>query len=287
MIGIGRRVFTTVIATTEAVSGGTAEMPVQEPIPEEPEIVIESQIENESEKSELETKIEDAIENHSGITISNNENANVVSDIEQNSEKTDTTQEEIPEVKTTVEVTEVTEVTEETPPITQDISKTNAPEKPTTDSENKINIGKPKAVSESNTTTTNDVSASSVKSEESNAEIIGDMKTKYPTGSEWTKDTYYECKGSGVYSGGYGCAGFAYMLSDSIYKDAKMSKTANLKKLEIYDIVELDKGKHTAFVIAINNDTKTITVAEGSIGDKVVWGTEYPMTDIYRIIKRE
>ena len=40
------------------------------------------------------------------------------------------------------------------------------------------------------------------------------MQEEYPEGMPWTNDNYYSWS-AGVYSGGYGCAGFAFLLSDA------------------------------------------------------------------------
>lgn len=36
------------------------------------------------------------------------------------------------------------------------------------------------------------------------------LKDDYPEGMRWTNDNFYEWKG-GIYYGGYGCAGFAFL----------------------------------------------------------------------------
>ena len=42
------------------------------------------------------------------------------------------------------------------------------------------------------------------------------LKASYPEGTPYTNNNYYAWHG-GLYSGGYGCAGFAFMLSDAAF----------------------------------------------------------------------
>jgi hypothetical protein len=114
---------------------------------------------------------------------------------------------------------------------------------------------------------------------------LSNLEAVYPTGTVWTNDTYYKCKGEGYAAGGFGCAAFAYMLSDSLYNDTEYYKLEDLDRLQPYDVVELLYGRHTVFVLDVNDDD-TITVAEANINDGVRWGGRYPIHDITGILKR-
>jgi len=62
------------------------------------------------------------------------------------------------------------------------------------------------------------VSTSPVPTEAEAYYAMMNMKPSYPEGMPWTNDNFYAWKG-GVYSGGYGCAGFAFILSDAAFGD--------------------------------------------------------------------
>jgi hypothetical protein len=115
--------------------------------------------------------------------------------------------------------------------------------------------------------------------------ILKDLEEVYPTGMVWTNDTYYKCKGKGYATGGFGCAAFAYMISDLLYGNADYHKSSDLNDLQPFDVVELYHGKHTVFVISVN-DNDTVTVAEANVSNMVRWGAEYSVDDITGILKR-
>ncbi len=115
---------------------------------------------------------------------------------------------------------------------------------------------------------------------------IASMQSQYPSGSYWGPDTYYKWRAGTVYRGGYGCAGFAYMLSDAIYGDAPAEKIYGNGDVRVNDCIELFDNAHTAFVLSVNGDG-TVTVAEGNInGGYVAWGTRYNISDISAVLRR-
>lgn len=56
-------------------------------------------------------------------------------------------------------------------------------------------------------------------------EALAKFHSKYPAGTPWGNNNYYAWSHSGLYSGGYGCAGFAFMESDALF-----GKTMKVKK---------------------------------------------------------
>ncbi len=98
------------------------------------------------------------------------------------------------------------------------------------------------------------------------------LKAQYPNGMRWTNDDYYEWKG-GVFSGGYGCAGFVFILSDAAFDDAPAR--------EIYDDITIDKVR-VGDILRINHDTHSVIVlevhenyvitAEGNYNSSIRWG---------------
>ena len=109
------------------------------------------------------------------------------------------------------------------------------------------------------------------------------MQEKYPTGTPWTNENYYAWHG-GVYSGGYGCAAFAFMLSDAAFGTAKARIHYDFTSLMVGDIVEVknkvegsDNGH--SFVVLDIFDTY-ITIAEGNYNEQVNWGRKVTFTEI-------
>ena len=107
------------------------------------------------------------------------------------------------------------------------------------------------------------------------------MQEKYPTGTPWTNENYYAWHG-GVYSGGYGCAAFAFMLSDAAFGTAKARIHYDFTSLMVGDIVEVkapgsDFGH--SFVVLDIFDTY-ITIAEGNYNEQVNWGRKVTFTEI-------
>ena len=112
------------------------------------------------------------------------------------------------------------------------------------------------------------------------------LQSEYPNGTPWTNDTYYPCNGSGYSKGGFGCAGFAYMLSDAIFSPSSYAKVDGSSTLKPYDVIELFNGEHTAFVLDINDADNTVVVAEANINNAVRWGGVYNISDISSVVKR-
>jgi hypothetical protein len=117
------------------------------------------------------------------------------------------------------------------------------------------------------------------------AMVLSGLEQVYPSGTAWTNDTYYRCNGKGYATGGFGCAAFAYMVSDTLYGTADYHKLSNSDYLQPYDVAELYGGQHTVFVLNINNDN-TITVAEANVNGVVRWGSVYSFDDVTGVLKR-
>lgn len=93
------------------------------------------------------------------------------------------------------------------------------------------------------------------------------LKKKYPDGTSWPGDKGYEWKG-GIYSKGYGCAGFAMMLSDVAFGDLPARKTTDFKNIRVGDILRINNDTRSVIVLSI--DGTDITLAEGA--GVVNWG---------------
>lgn len=110
------------------------------------------------------------------------------------------------------------------------------------------------------------------------------LESKYPDGTPWSNNNYYAWKG-GTYSGGYGCAGFAFMLSDAAFGSKKAVKHRNKSNIRVGDILRLNNDGHSVIVLEVRENS--VIVAEGNISinggtPQVLWGREIPKTDICR-----
>ncbi|MCM1112727.1 MAG: leucine-rich repeat protein [Muribaculum sp.] len=97
------------------------------------------------------------------------------------------------------------------------------------------------------------------------------MKDKYPEGTPWTNDNYYAWKG-GIYSGGYGCAGFAFMLSDAAFGSAPARQHTDPNAVRVGDIARINGNTHSVIILEVRSDS--VIVAEGNYNSSVHWGRE-------------
>lgn len=104
------------------------------------------------------------------------------------------------------------------------------------------------------------------------------MKSQYPEGKKWTNDNFYAWKG-GTYYGGFGCAGFAFMLSDAAFGDLPARKHTDFSNIKVGDIIRMNKDTHSVIVLEVNNDS--VIVAEGNYNNKYVhWGRKIRNSEI-------
>lgn len=95
------------------------------------------------------------------------------------------------------------------------------------------------------------------------------LKEEYPEGMKWTNDNYYAWKG-GIYSGGYGCAGFAFMLSDAAFGSLPARKHTDFSKVRVGDILRINNDTHSVIVLEVKMDG--VIVAEGNYNSSIHWG---------------
>lgn len=107
------------------------------------------------------------------------------------------------------------------------------------------------------------------------------LKSDYPEGMSWTNADYYEWKG-GIFSGGYGCAGFAFLLSDAAFGDLPARQVYDLSDAEntvrVGDILRMNGDLHS--VIVIETDANGVTIAEGNFNDSIHWGRTLSWDDV-------
>lgn len=116
--------------------------------------------------------------------------------------------------------------------------------------------------------------------EESARNSMMALRTKYPEGMRWTNENYYEWNG-GIFSGGYGCAGFAFILSDEAFGDTLAKQHNNYDNIKVGDIVRINNDTHSVIIISI--DDNTVTLAEGNYGSSIHWGRTMSLTELKQI----
>ena len=96
------------------------------------------------------------------------------------------------------------------------------------------------------------------------------LRSEYPEGMPWTNDRVYEWKG-GIFNAGYGCAGFAFMLSDAVFGDLPARKLTGVSADDLRpgDILRLNGDSHSVIVLQIS--PYGIVIAEGNYNGKVHW----------------
>ena len=95
------------------------------------------------------------------------------------------------------------------------------------------------------------------------------LRGQYPNGMRWTNDNYYH---SSVLGGGYGCAGFAFILSDAAFGDSLATEFYDLSEARVGDILCVNNGAH--YVIVLEVRSSSFVVAEGNINSSIYWGRE-------------
>lgn len=103
------------------------------------------------------------------------------------------------------------------------------------------------------------------------------MKASYPEGKKWNNDDYYAWKG-GIYSGGFGCAGFAFLLSDAAFGDAQARVHGDTAAVRVGDIVRLDGDTHSVIILEVNPDS--VIVAEGNFNNSIHWGRKISRSEL-------
>lgn len=109
--------------------------------------------------------------------------------------------------------------------------------------------------------------------------IIYALRTQWPEGRRYTNDDYYRWNG-GIYRGGYGCAGFVFMLSDAAFGDELAVMHYDFKKVKVGDIIRLDYNAHSVMVMRVTFDG--VIVTEGNYNSSVHWGRYISFNEILR-----
>ena len=97
------------------------------------------------------------------------------------------------------------------------------------------------------------------------------LKPQYPEGMPWTNANEYAWKG-GIFSLGYGCAGFAFLLSDAAFGDlpARLIREFTYDDVRVGDILRINGNTHSVVVLEKHSDH--VVLAEGNYNRSIHWG---------------
>lgn len=98
------------------------------------------------------------------------------------------------------------------------------------------------------------------------------LQTAFPERMPWTNDDFYAWNG-GVYYGGYGCAAFAFILSDAAFGSLPsrvFSGDVTVDRLRVGDILRVYGDSHSVIVLEVYEDY--IVIAEGNYNSSIHWG---------------
>ncbi len=104
------------------------------------------------------------------------------------------------------------------------------------------------------------------------------LKSQYPEGMRWTNENYYGWNG-GIYSGGYGCAGFAFLLSDAAFGNLRARYiTPNFDTVRVGDIIRVNGNYHSVIVLEKHSDY--VVIAEGNYNSSIHWGRTMSRSEV-------
>lgn len=111
------------------------------------------------------------------------------------------------------------------------------------------------------------------------------MYSKYPEGMYWTNANGYAWKG-GIFTMGFGCAGFAFHLSDAAFDNCPariIRNCSNLKRdLRVGDIPRINGDTHS--VIIIEKTDTGVVFAEGNYNSSIHWGRTMTYGELQSVI---
>ena len=99
------------------------------------------------------------------------------------------------------------------------------------------------------------------------------QKANFPEGMKWTNADFYSWKG-GIYSAGFGCAAFAFAVSDAAFGDAQAVMHTDYNNIRVCDILRVNHDTHSVIVLEVKPDS--VIVAEGNYNESIHWGREIP-----------
>lgn len=114
---------------------------------------------------------------------------------------------------------------------------------------------------------------STLTDEEAYERIIA-MKADYPEGMSWTNDNFY--------GHGFGCAGFAFLVQDTVFGQGR-SRTVydlNWSDIRVGDHLRVNNDTHSVIVLSVTDDS--VTVCEGNYNSSIHWGRRISRSEVER-----
>ena len=105
------------------------------------------------------------------------------------------------------------------------------------------------------------------------------MQAQYPEGMPWTNSDYRAWQG-GIFAGGHGCAGFAFMLSDAAFGSlpARQLTQFTFSDVRVGDILRINDNTHSVVVLEVHSDH--VVIAEGNYNYSVHWGRTLTTSEV-------
>lgn len=113
-------------------------------------------------------------------------------------------------------------------------------------------------------------------------DIMISLKSEYPEGKYWTNNNSYAWKGR-PNEIGYGCAGFAYILSDAAFGEepaTEITGNITIDTLRVGDVLRINNNTHSVVVLEIHDDY--IVIAEGNYNSSIHWGRKLTASEVAR-----
>lgn len=109
------------------------------------------------------------------------------------------------------------------------------------------------------------------------------MKDSYPEGMTWTNDNeygpyYHYVNGRKIQYTGSGCAGFAFLMSNTAFGDLPDREHTNWDDIRVGDILRINNDGHSVVVLSVDDDT--ITIVEGNFNSSIHWGRTLSRTNL-------
>ena len=104
------------------------------------------------------------------------------------------------------------------------------------------------------------------------------MKADFPEGMHWTNDDFYAWYG-GIFYGGYGCAGFAFLMSDAAFGDLPSRYIdVDFSQVRVGDVLRVNNDSHS--VIVLEKYSGYIVIAEGNYNSSIHWGRTMSASEV-------
>lgn len=111
-------------------------------------------------------------------------------------------------------------------------------------------------------------------------EIIMGLKPSYPEGMYWTNEICYQF--NGAYYIGYGCAAFAFLMSDAAFGYTPVYEHYDYTKIRVGDILRINNDTHSVIVLEVHDDN--IVIAEGNYNKSIHWGRTLTNTELAKCL---